>query len=234
MSVEVPQLELFSFFRLVFLRPQKPGSSGIYIAVRNLALYESPDATGVNLAGGATATASGSYNTTSIPEAAIDASMGSYWESPSFTGGATAWLQLAFPSAIAVRSIRMAGGTSSYPGETPRDFYIAGSNNGTTWKTLVDVADWGGFTDGATPFLVEGDIRLDLFLAGVSVLESGAASTAVYLHNYATGAFVKKLTPGGNGAYEHRPADLTPLLVTHIGPAGYAPHADGPLIPAVR
>ncbi len=236
MSDTVPPLVLYSKYRIVFSRGQAPGNTGnSYIAVREVGLFSTSDQTSENLATGSTITSSGSYENANGPNKVADGQLSTYWESALFVpGSSTVWVQFDLPAAVALRSVRMAGGIPSFSNETPRDFIIQGSNDGATWVTLLDVKDWGGFKDGQSPAMVDASMRLDLILAGTSRLVSGARSDAVFLHHFVSGELVAKITPAVDGTYKYVPQSKSALLITHVGPTGYAPQADGPVTPAER
>lgn len=198
-------------------------------------MFSTSDQTDENMAAGSTVTSSGSYNSTNVPNKVVDGQLGTYWESTAFVpGSTTVWVRFDLPAAVALRSVRMAGGITNYRNETPRDFIIQGSNDGATWTTLFDVKDWGDFKDGQSPFMIDDSMRLDLIVMGTSRLSTGARSDAVFLNKFASGELVRKIVPNTDGSYEFFPDSLDALLITHVGPTGYAPQADGPVMPAER
>lgn len=236
MSDTVPPLVLYSRYRIVFSRNQAPGNTGnSYIALREVGLFSTSDQTGENLAAGSTVTSSGSYDSANGHNKVVDGKLNTYWESNAFVpGSATVWVRFDLPSAVALRSVRMAGGIPSYANETPRDFIIQGSNDGATWATLLDVKDWGGFKDEQLPAMIDAPMRLDLIVMGTSRLSTGARSDAVFLNKFASGELVRKIVPNTDGSYKFAPQSTDALLITHVGPTGYAPQADGPVMPAER
>ena len=198
-------------------------------------MFSTSDQTGENLAAGSTVTSSGSYAAAHGPSGVVDGQLDTYWESTAFVlGSTTAWVRFDLPSAVALRSVRMAGGIPGYANETPRDFLIQGSDDGATWTTLLDVKDWGGFNDWQPPAAIDASMRLDLIVMGTSRLSTGARSDAVFLNNFASGELVRKIVPNTDGSYEFVPQSPEALLITHVGPTGYAPQADGPVMPAER
>lgn len=203
-----------------------------YVSISEVQLYEAADGTGDNLALGATATSSGEYTAGREASKAIDGNTsGTFWESKEFNSiTASVWLQLSFDSPVAVRSLRMYGGYQ-FERETPKDFTVMASNDLVEWATLADISGWGGFVDGTTPRTIVGLLRFDLLVSGLSVLDNGSPSSAIIVSEYSTGKLVSKVTPAASGQYSFRPQNLTPLLITHIGPTGYAPQCDGPITP---
>ena len=235
MSEVVPPLVAYSKYRIVISRIQEQNGNLSYAALREVGLFSASNATGTNLATGSITSASSSYSGGYPPENTIDGNIGTYWESGAFSAGsATVWIRFDLPEAAVVRSVRMAGGYANYANETPMDFVIQGSNDGDVWTDLVDIISWGGFIPGFKPFLIDANVRMDLAVMGTSRLATGERSDSVFIHSYASGELLRKLTPAANGSYTFAPQTLDGLLITHIGPTGYAPQADGPVIPAER
>ena len=194
------------------------GTKG-YVAINELGLFEDADHLGPNLCTGSVVTAS-HQNGTYVAANAIDGNASTVWETD---GSATdKWLAVQLPEAKVVRSFYLS--QTIWAGETPRDFLIQGSNDGTNWTTLAEFVDFatGNYT---------GYTSINLSIGGVSKLDTGNPSLRVLVHNWTTGQLVASITPAADGAWNYRPRSTADLLVTHIGPSGYRPISDGPITP---
>lgn len=70
-------------------------------------------------------------------------------------------------------------------------------------------------------------------VSGKSLQDNGKASRLVLIHDWATGDFIRKITPSLDGAWRFMVETNSPLLITHIGEDGFAPQADGGVIPVM-
>lgn len=215
----------YKFYRILF----KKNSSGDlrYYAVNTLNLYTSADGSGLDVAPSGVVTANGSYSATTTPDKAIDGDPATYFESSNrVTAGSDGWLQLEFPYALVIRSLRII--STAYVTEYPRDFLFQGSADGVNWVTVASFVDFmvtGGATTRLVPTLLQ--------VRGTSKLESGVASNRVLIHNWTTGALIRSITPEADGSFFYMATDTTTqVMVTHIGPSGFRPICDGPITPS--
>ena len=202
----------------IYVTKNAGGTKG-YVAINELGLFEDADHLGPNLCTGSAVTAS-HQNGTYVAANAIDGNASTVWETD---GSATdKWLAVQLPEAKVVRSFYLS--QTAWAGETPRDFLIQGSNDGTNWTTVVEFVDFatGNYT---------GYTSINLSIGGVSKLDTGNPSLRVLVHNWTTGQFVASIIPAADGAWNYRPRSTADLLVTHIGPSGYRPISDGPITP---
>ena len=202
----------------IYVTKASAGSKG-WTAINEFGLFEDSDHLGPNLCTGAIVTAS-HQNGTYVAANAIDGNPSTAWESD---GSATdKWLAVQLPEAKVVRSFYLS--QTIWASETPRNFLIQGSNNGTNWTTLAEFVDFatGNYT---------GYTSINLSIGGVSKLDTGNPSLRVLVHNWTTGQLVASIIPAADGAWNYRPRSTADLLVTHIGPSGYRPISDGPITP---
>ena len=202
----------------IYVTKNAGGTKG-YVAINELGLFEDADHLGPNLCTGSVVTAS-HQNGTYVAANAIDGNASTVWETDS--SATDKWLAVQLPKAKVVRSFYLS--QTVWSAETPRDFLIQGSNDGSNWTTLAEFVDFA--TNGYT-----GYTNLGLSVGGVSKLDTGDASLRVLLHNWTTGQLVATVTPAANGVWNYRPRSAADLLVTHIGPSGYQPRSDGPITP---
>ena len=202
----------------IYVTKNASGVKG-WTAINEFGLFEDLDHLGPNLCAGAIVTAD-SANSSYVAANAIDGNASTAWESSN--AATDHWLAVQLPTAKVVRSFYLS--QTTWAGETPRDFLIQGSNDGTNWTTIAQFVD---FTTGA----FSGFVTMGLSVGGVSKLDTGDASLRVLLHNWTTGQLVATVTPAANGAWNYRPRSTAELLVTHIGPSGYQPRSDGPITP---
>ena len=214
-------IRAYSKFRLLVTRVAH--GSG-YVAVNEFGLYEEADHSGVNLCIGATATSSGDYSPTTTPGKAVDGDVNTFWES---AGGLTPkYLRFDLPSAKVVRCMYLS--STSYPTEVPLDFALQGSDDGLTWSDVSVFKDWS--PAGTVKSAYE---KTNVFVGGVSKLDTGARSSRVLLHNWVTGTHVATVFPGDDGVWSYQTRFSDDLLITHIGPVGFQPVSDGPVTPFV-
>lgn len=202
----------------IYVTKNAGGTKG-YVAINELGLFEDADHLGPNLCTGSVVTAS-HQNGTYVAANAIDGNASTVWETDS--SATDKWLAVQLPEAKVVRSFYLS--QTTWPGETPRDFLIQGSNDGTNWTTLA------AFVDFATGNY-SGYTSINLSIGGVSKLDTGDPSLRVLVHNWTTGQLVASIIPAADGAWNYRPSSTADLLVTHIGPSGYRPSSDGPITP---
>ena len=202
----------------IYVTKASAGSKG-WTAINEFGLFEDSDHLGPNLCTGAIVTAS-HQNATYVAANAIDGNPSTAWESDN--SATDKWLAVQLPEAKVVRSFYLS--QTTWASETPRDFLIQGSNDGTNWTTLAEFVDFatGNYT---------GYTSINLSIGGVSKLDTGDPSLRVFVHNWTTGQLVASITPAADGAWNYRPRSTADLLVTHIGPSGYRPISDGPITP---
>lgn len=198
-----------------------------YTTINELAMYESVDKSSPNLCVGATASASGAYDSTTVASKAIDGDPATFWES-SNTPLQPRWLQVTLSEPKVVRAIEIS--STAYPMEVPRNFIVQGSHNGTVWENLREYTDWvtGEITGGKT-----GTELLTISVSGMSTLTTGESADRVLLHEWSTGKLIKSVAVNGDGTWFAPLNYMTPLLITHIGPSGFQPISDGPVSPMV-
>ena len=202
----------------IYVTKASAGSKG-WTAINEFGLFEDSDHLGPNLCTGAIVTAS-HQNATYVAANAIDGNPSTAWESDN--SATDKWLAVQLPEAKVVRSFYLS--QTAWESETPRDFLIQGSNDGTNWTTLAEFVDFatGNYT---------GYTSINLSIGGVSKLDTGNPSLRVLVHNWTTGQLVASITPAADGAWNCHPRSTADLLVTHIGPSGYRPISDGPITP---
>ncbi|SEF28517.1 discoidin domain-containing protein [Variovorax sp. NFACC27] len=213
----------FKFYRLKFTK----NSSGDlrYYCVAEWAMFEAADASGLDVMRSGTMSANGVYESF-VPANANDGNAATYWESDNrVTAGTPSMLSVELPAAVVVRSMRLV--STAQPLEYPRDFELQGSNDGSAWTTIVAFVDFmvsGGPTTKTSAIWTQ--------VRGTSRLEGGVAASRVLIQNWSTGALLASLTPAANGTWSWPAPSLDQVLVTHLGPSGYRPIADGPITPA--
>lgn len=213
----------YSKWRFLFRKAVNGGMNAIgYVAVSELKAFATPDGSGPNLFVGGTASAS-ETNGPYTPALAFDGNEQTTWESTATTL-ASKWLQYDLPAPVSLKSINLKHVTWS--GEVPEAFAIQGSNDGTNWSTLAEIT---GFV--AKTSAVGGFLAFSLVLRGVSKLDTGQPAVRVLINRWSDGAFIAQSLPDNQGNWEYRPGTNDPVLVTHIGPAGYRPISDGPIQP---
>ena len=202
----------------IYVTKNAGGTKG-YVAINELGLFEDVDHLGPNLCTGPVVTAS-HQNAPYVAANAIDGNASTVWDTDS--SATDKWLAVQLPEAKVVRSFYLS--QTTWAGETPRDFLIQGSNDGTKWTTVIEFVDFatGNYT---------GYTSINLSIGGVSKLDTGNPSLRVLVHNWTTGQLVASIIPAADGAWNYRPRSTADLLVTHIGPSGYRPISDGPITP---
>lgn len=202
----------------IYVTKNAGGTKG-FVAINELGLFEDADHLGPNLCTGSVVTAS-HQNGTYVAANAIDGNASTVWETD--VSATDKWLAVQLPEARVVRSFYLS--QTTWATETPRDFLIQGSNDGTNWTTLAEFVDFAtGNYSGYT--------SINLSIGGVSKLDTGDPSLRVLVHNWTTGQLVASIIPAADGAWNYRPHSTADLLVTHIGPSGYRPISDGPITP---
>lgn len=218
----IAPLKAFKYYRIdITGTAQNPGAAtSKYVTINELEMFEF-DVTGTNLCAAATATASGFYATGTGAPKAIDGNAATYWESAQTVNN---WLKIEFASAKVVRQIRIT--STAYPNEVPRNFQIVGSNDNTTWESVLTVVDWV-----TSPGAKTGVLTTNRLFGGVSKTSGGLATATVEIYTWDTNEFVGKVIPDSSGAWAFREHTATPrqYLVVHKGPSGYKPQADGPV-----
>ena len=217
-------LAAYSKYRIYVTRTASTAAGAPnYCTINEFRGFTNGDGSGSNLFTGGTASASGAYNTKTA-NLAFDGNAATYWESDNAASGFR-WLRYDLASAVVIRNFYLS--STTYPNEVPRDFLIQGSNDGTTWTTILQVVDWV-----ATSVAKTESIRTDLSVGGTSLLDTGVGSTKVLLHRYSDGVLLGTVAPNAvTGQWQYRLQNNDPLLVTHIGPSGFRPVSDGPVTP---
>lgn len=124
----------YPYFRL--RATDAPWSGGLQ-ALYEVQLYESADATGVNLALAATKTAS-DYSTNQ-PNGAGDGSTFTYWQSLTGASASVAWWRCQFAGPKTVRSVVIKPHTQYYA----KSYALEQSLDGVAWTTIKTVATSG-------------------------------------------------------------------------------------------
>ena len=208
----------YRYYRLVF--SMNSVGDNRYYTVNEWELYNQPGGVGTNLCIGATASASGSYES-QVARLVIDGDPLTFWESS--LEGAPSWLQVDLGAEHVVRSMVIKSTTFSK--ERPRDFTLQGSNDDSTWTVIETYT-------GADAFIAtSGVFPLNFGVKGTSLLDDGTPSTKVWVYAWDTGALLGSATPKGDGSYRFSVEISADVLITHVGPAGYRPVSDGPITP---
>ena len=208
----------YRYYRLVFSK-NSAGDNGYY-TINEWGLYGQAGAVGTNLCIGATASASGAYDSQSA-SLVIDGNPTTFWESS--IDGAPSWLKVDLGAEHVARSMVIK--STTYPNEVPRDFTLQGSNDNSTWDEIGAYAGVSGF------ITTSGVFTLNFGVKGTSLLDDGTPSTKVWVHAWDTGALLGSATPGSGGGYRFLTPIAGDVLITHVGPAGYRPVSDGPITP---
>ena len=216
-------LTAYSKYRLYVTRTSVSGvGAPTYVTVNTFSGFENLDGTGTDLFVGGTASASSTYST-AVASRAFDANSSTEWSSQREL--APTWLRIDLASPVVVRNLYLA--STANGNEVPRDFRIEGSTDGTNWTTLVEVKDWV-----VSEVTKTGSFRSDLLLAGTSLLDTGVGCSKVFVSRFDNGQVLGEVVPNAvTGAWSLRPQYSGSVLVTHIGPTGYRPMADGPVTP---
>jgi hypothetical protein len=114
-----------------------PGSRPYYQQIYTASMYQTSDATGTDVALGATSTSSTDYNGQNGYRA-HDGDLMTYWES---TGSGVQWLQYTFASAVTIRSLAFRFNTAGYFSKSYRLQY---SSDGSTWNDMVTISTVSG------------------------------------------------------------------------------------------
>ena len=208
----------YRYYKLVFSK--NSNNDNRYYAINEFAFYEQIGATGTNLCIGATASASGAYDS-QVASLSIDGNPTTYWESS--PDGAPSWLKVDLGAEHIVRSMVIK--STTYPNERPKDFVLQGSNDDSAWE---DVAVY----TGVDALISSGGVfPLNYGVRGTSLLDDGTPSTKVWVYAWGTGALLGSAVPEGDGSYRLLTTTAADVLITHVGPAGYRPVSDGPVTP---
>lgn len=209
---------VYRYYKLVFSK--NSNNDNRYYTINEWGLYEQVGAAGTNLCIGATASASGNYDS-QVASLAIDGNPTTYWESS--IDGAPSWLKVDLGAGHVVRSMVIE--STRYPNERPKDFVLQGSNDNSTWTVVDSYA-------GVDSFIASGGaFALNFGVKGTSLLDDGTPSTKVWVHAWDTGALLGSAVPEGDGSYRVSATTPADVLITHVGPAGYRPVSDGPVTP---
>lgn len=88
------------------------------------------------------------------------------------------------------------------------------------------------FVYGATIAIDNLMLSSDVFVVqGNSLQDDGKASRYILINDWKTGDFIKKIVPSNTGGWQYVTDNNNPVLVTHVGEDGFAPQADGGIIP---
>ena len=215
-------LRAYKHFRIYITK--NSGHTSGYISVNEFRLYGEADHSGVDLCQGSTVTADTQYSVDMSPPKAIDGNPATSWESSNV--GLPHWLKVELPEPAQVRSFYLS--STAYPKEVPVDFSLQGSDDGLTWSDVSVFKDWS--PAGTVKSAYE---KTNVFVGGVSKLDTGARSSRVLLHNWVTGTHVATVFPGDDGVWSYQTRFSDDLLITHIGPVGFQPVSDGPVTPFV-
>jgi hypothetical protein len=216
-------LTAYSKYRIYVTRTAtSPAGKPIYVTIHTFSGFGNGDGSGTDLFVGGTASAKSTY-VSAVPSRAFDGNPGTTYSSQS--EAAPQWLRIDLASPVVVRCFYLGAATSA--NETPRDFIIQGSNDGTNWTDLYEVVDWVTTSSGKNE-----SFRIDLSLDGVSMLDTGGGASKIFVNRFDNGQFVGVAVPDAvTGAWSMKLQYAGDVLVTHIGPSGYRPMTDGPVTP---
>lgn len=119
---------------------------------------------------------------------------------------------------------------------SPKLLRLQGSNNGSTWDTLLSVNILGHTLTDRWVISSTGTLRIPFghIVSGNSALATTAPVARVLLSEWASGKLIESLVPDAAGNWQSITVGSADVLVTHIGNSGYKPLADGPITPSVR
>ena len=213
-------LRAYKYFRLYVTK--NSGTSAGYVSVNEFRLYGEADHSGVDLCQGATVTSDSQYTADTNPSKAVDGDAATFWESSS--GTSPHWIRVELSEASQVRSFYLS--STAYSGEVPTDFSVQGSDDGVEWADVVAIKGWT-----AESTVKSGYERIDLFVGGTSVLDTGGRALKVVVFDWLTYGVLGVVIPNTAGAWSFQLRAPADVMVTHIGPAGFQPVTDGPITP---
>lgn len=216
-------LPAYSKYRIYVTRTStSPVNQPSYVTINTFGGYSNGDGSGTDVFVGGSASSKSLYSTR-FPSRAFDGNAST--EFSSSNENVPQWLRVDLASAVVVRRFYLAATTSA--AEVPRDFIIQGSNDGTSWENILQVTDW--VTTNVTK---TESFRIDLSMSGVSLLDTGGGASKVFLNRYDNGELVKVVVPNAiTGEWNTRLQYGGSILITHLGPSGFRPLADGPVTP---
>lgn len=209
----------YKYYRVLISKTR----SDPYCSLNTVRLYEGASTSSTDVAQGSIATASSTYSSGTEP-ANVLSSSSNWWSSKVHTsaeGKLPQWVQLELPSPKVVRAFAISCTVAA--GEAPVDFKIQASHDATTW---IDIYEETGNTTELTITRY-----LSISVSGISKLDSGDRSVAVLIRDWETGILLNKIKPNNDGSWRFGMASVIPVLITHIGPSGFKPISDGPVIP---
>lgn len=214
------QLVAYKYYRL-YIKKNVSGT-GDYFSMNTFSLYETTTG-GTDICIGSTATASDNISSTSNAPKAIDNNASTFWETSGTEGDK--WFKITLATAKVVR--RMVITATTYQTEMPSEYILQGSNDNVNWANLRSINRGLSWTDTTVTDL------LSTVIGGKSVLDTGDATLKVVVHRWSDMQYVAETIPDINGDWFMWMDDTSDIMITHIGPAGYRPIADGPITPMV-
>lgn len=192
-----------------------------YAAINTLSLF---DENGVDLCrqNGVQITADKQYRNQEATYM-IDGTDETYWEGAESERQLPIIITVSLPKAQMVSSLFITNNTM-YDGETVTQFTLNGSNDKQSWVHIKDFENTESSRQKYYYLVMYG-------VNGVSLQDNGQASRFILVHNWRTGEFLDKITPKANGDWTYLNPSKEPLLITHVGEDGFAPQADGGIIP---
>lgn len=214
----LPAVQAYKFYRLVKYKNPSGSTSG-YLALHTFGVFETVEST-TDLAlasAGTIATAETTYGSY-LPSNAIDGNATTNYESTS--KAYPTWFQVELPTARVARKFTVAH--TQWADEAPGEFAILGSNDGSTWTTVVYVYGWNS---------TKTTVIADKIIRGRSVCADGRPCVRVDLYNWDTKVFIQSLIPTSDGSWSFNVVDIgdTNYMIVHHGQAGFKPQVDGPV-----
>ena len=204
----------YRYYRLQFSK--NSAGDNRYYSVDDFALYGIEGST-TNLCVGATATASGQYSLSTVPQHAIDGSLSTYWESA--LNGGPSWLQVDLGEPVILLGFSIRSG--AYPNEKPVGFKLLGSSDGSAWDELASYTAFSSHSGEV--------VTLGYGIKGISTLEDGSAASEVVVLRWSDRSLLARIAPANDGSWQCHAVDTA--LVIHVGPSGFRPLSDGPITP---
>ena len=209
----------YKYYRVLISKTR----SDPYCSLNTVRLYEGASTSSTDVAQGSIATASSIYGSGTGP-ANVLSSSSNWWSSKIHTsaeGKLPQWVQLELPSPKVVRAFAISCTVAA--GEAPVDFKIQASHDATTW---IDIYEETGNTTELTITRY-----LSISVSGISKLDTGDISVAVFVRDWLSGQLIKKVKPNNDGSWKVGLSSTEPVIITHVGPSGYEPITDGPVTP---
>lgn len=194
-----------------------------YCSLNTVKLYEGASTSSTDVAQGSIVTASSFYSTGTEPFNVLSSSS-NWWSSKVHTsteGALPQWVMLELPTPKVVRTFTISCTINA--AEAPKDYKIQGSNDAITWVDIYE--ETGNITElTITRYL-------SVSVSGMSKLDTGDISVAVFVRNWSSGRLIKKVKPNNDGSWKVGLSSTEPVIITHVGPSGYEPITDGPVTP---